>query len=549
MRDLLRKLKPTNIEDIIALNALYRPGPLGSGMIDDFVNRKHGRTKVKYDHEVLEPILKDTYGVILYQEQVMRIAVVMAGFTAGQADGLRKAMGKKIPEEIEKQRGGFLDGAKKKGIDVKIAEKVFQNIVHFGGYGFNKSHAAAYGVTSYRTAFLKANYPLQYFTACINSEIGHSAIGKEEEENKMVSYMQDAESEGFSILPPDIQKSSTRFIIEDGKIRFGLLAIKNVGEGAADSIVKEREANGPYKDWQDFMSRIDLHAVNRKVLESLIKAGAFDGFGESHLSVRAELLAKLDNSMNWANSQKQDLSSGQGFLFEASELANTMDIDVKIEAWNEHTALGYEKEVLGFYLSGHPLAQHRADLLAYSQYRLDHLPPASEDSRSAPLIRVAGMIASAKKLVTKEKKEQYARFKLEDLNGEIEVVVFPKSYNNGLAKFVVTNNFVVVKGRLVARESSVELLAEDVMGLDEARRFLTAYAGPLRLKMSSVGMQEGVLEKVKKIFAEHHGQSPVIFDVLVPGHGEYSVETEYTVKATDKLFKDLEKLLGKDALA
>ncbi|MHB9154894.1 MAG: DNA polymerase III subunit alpha, partial [Endomicrobiales bacterium] len=547
MRDLLRKLKPSNIEDVIALVALYRPGPMGSGMIDDFVARKHGRTKVKYDHPILEPILQETYGVILYQEQVMRIATDLAGFTAGQADGLRKAMGKKIPEEIEKQRDKFVEGAKNKGIEKKLAEKIFDQIVHFGGYGFNKSHAAAYGMVSYRTAYLKANYPLQYMTALLNSEIGHSVIGKEEEDSKLVGYLQDAESMGIKVLPPDIQKSLPRFTIDGDMIRFGLVAIKNVGQGAVESIAQVRASGGAFTSWEDFVGRVDLHAANRKVLESLIKAGAFDGFGESHTYVRAELMARLDKSLDWAVAQRQDEAIGQGSLFESSELARGIDKEVKVEPWTEHDTLAFEKEVLGFYLSGHPLAQHQHDLVAYSQYRLDRLPQGGPDPRSAPLIRVAGMIANCKKLVTKEKKEQYARFKLEDLNGEIEVVVFPKSYKNGLSRYIVPGSLVVVKGRLSGRDSENELLAEEILSMEEARNKLTPFVGAIHIKLSAAGIDDGVLDRIKEIIKGHPGRSPIILDVAMPGQGEYSIETEYTVKYGSNFFAEIEKLLGTDS--
>ncbi|MGA2091149.1 MAG: DNA polymerase III subunit alpha, partial [Endomicrobiales bacterium] len=548
MRDLLRKLIPTTLEDIIALNALYRPGPIGAGMIDEFIARKHGKTKVKYDHQVLEPILKDTYGVILYQEQVMRIATDMAGFTAGQADGLRKAMGKKIPEEIEKQRGNFVAGADKKGIEKKLAEKVFDQIVHFGGYGFNKSHAAAYGMVSYRTAFLKANYPQQYMTALLNSEIGHSAVVKEDEESKIVGYIHDAENMGIAILPPDIQTSFERFAMEGTAIRFGLVAIKNVGTGAAESIVNARTLNGPFKSWEDFIGRIDAKATNRKVLESLIKAGACDTFGKPYTTIRAELTSQIDSSIGRASAQQRDTAIGQGLLFdEAAIVTSAQSTSPAVQAWTEHDALAQEKEVLGFYLSGHPLSQHQHDLLAYSQYRLDKLPPGSADPRSAPLVRLAGMIASAKKLVTKEKKEPYARFKLEDLHGQVEVVVFPKSYASGLARYIVPNTIVVVKGKLSGRDGGTEMLAEEIMSLDEAKQRLTPHIGTIRLKISTPGLEDEMLEKIKTIMESHPGKSPVIIDVTVPGSGEYIIETEMTVKFTPQFTGDIEKLIGEES--
>lgn len=547
MRDLLRKLKPTDIEDIIALNALYRPGPMGSGMIDDFVGRKHGRIKVKYEHPVLEPILKDTYGVMVYQEQVMRIAIDMGGFTAGEADSLRRAMGKKIPEEIEKQREHFLQGAHKKNVDRATALKVFEQIKQFGGYGFNKSHAAAYGVVAYQTAYLKANHPVEFMTALLNSEIGRSAVVKEDEESKLVTYIQECEHMDIKIHPPSVQRSGVKFERDGADIVFGLLAVKNVGEGAVESIVAARKAGGQFKSWEDFLARVDVRMANRKVLESLIKAGAFDCFGELYTSIRAELLAKLDASLDMANSHRQDVSAGQGLLFEPEQFTAEMDKNLKFEPLSEHQALAFEKEVLGFYLSGHPLAQRRHELMRYSQYRLDALPNAPAESRDGPLVRVAGMVTSTKKLVTKLKKEQYARFKLEDLYGEIEVVVLPRNYSGGLSRYVVPNSLVVVKGRLSGNNGQNEVLAEQIMTFEEAEQKLPAFSGKVRIRISAAGLEDGMLDKIKKVIDEHPGQTPVELEVAVPGQGEYLVETAMTVKTAEKFFNDVDKLLGFEA--
>ncbi len=548
MRDLLHKLKATTLEDIIALNALYRPGPMGSGMIDDFVSRKHGLTKVKYDHPIMEPILKDTYGVILYQEQVMRLARDMSGFSMGEADGLRKAMGKKIPEEIEKQRGKFIEGAKKNNIDKKLAEKVFDNIVHFGGYGFNKSHAAAYGMVAYRTAYLKANYPQAFMTALLNSEIGRSAVANEED-NKLVGYLQDTEAMKIKILPPDIQTSPTRFTPENGNIRFGLMAVKNVGEGAVESIIASRSEKGPFKSWNDFINRVDLHAANRKVLESLIKAGAFDSLGaegaDMHFT-RADLTSKLDMSLEIAASSKQDESAGQGQLFDSGEFMKEIASPLKVEPWPDHTALAFEKEVLGFYLSGHPLAQHMQDIVSFAQYRLDRLPPGSQDFKNAPMVRLAGMLVNPKRMVSKEKKEQYARFKLEDMYGEIEAVVFPRGYP-GLAKYIVPNNFVVIKGKLSARDSNTELIVEDIKLLAEAKQLFTPYLREVHIKVSSAGLEDGLLDQLKNVIGKFPGTSPVLLDVLTPPSGEYVVETGLKIAAEQNFFLELEKMLGPES--
>jgi DNA polymerase III subunit alpha len=547
MRDLLRKLKPTDIEDIIALISLYRPGPMGSGMIDDFVARKHGRIKVSYEHPLLEPILKDTHGVIVYQEQVMRIATDMAGFTAGQADMLRRAMSKKIPEEMEKHRENFLAGAHKKNVSRATAMKMFDLILKFGGYGFNKSHAAAYGVVAYQTAFCKANYPVEYMTALMNSEIGRSAVVKEDEESKLVTYIQECEHMDIKIFPPTVQRSGVKFERDGGDIVFGMLAVKNVGEAAVESIVEARKNGGQFKSWEDFLARVDVHSANRKVLESLIKAGAFDCFGELYTSIRAELLAKLDASIDMATSHRQDISAGQGLLFEPEQFTADMDRNLKYEPLSEHQALAFEKEVLGFYLSGHPLAERRHELMRYSQYRLDALPNAPAESRDGPLVRVAGMITSTKKLVTKLKKEQYARFKLEDLYGEIEVVVLPRNYSAGLSKYVAPNSLVVVKGRLSGNNGQNEVLAEQIMTFEEAEQKLPAFSGKVRIRIAAAGLEDGPLDKIKKVIEEHPGQTPVELEVSVSGQGEYLVETAITVKTTEKFFNDVDKLLGFEA--
>ncbi|MCL2389039.1 MAG: DNA polymerase III subunit alpha, partial [Elusimicrobia bacterium] len=356
MRELMHKLKPSSIEDVIALIALYRPGPMGAGMLDIFVNRKHGKIKIAYDHPLQEPILKDTYGVILYQEQVMKMATALAGFTPGDADVLRKAMGKKIPEEMEKLREKFVEGARKNGIEKKIAEKIYGDIYEFAGYGFNKSHSAAYGMVSYQTAYLKANYPLEYITALLNSEIGRSAI-KDNEDSKMVNYLEDAKLFNITILPPDINTSKKLFAIEGGQsahgnIRFGLLAIKNVGEAIAEEIEKVRAEKGAFKAWDGFLESIDLKTTNKKALECLAKAGVFDSFGgdspqgDNHLQTRAEILSSIDESVDSALKAQKNADVLE--LFEMSEI-KAGKVRPQTPPLESHEALEFEKEVLGFY--------------------------------------------------------------------------------------------------------------------------------------------------------------------------------------------------------
>ena len=411
---------------------------------------------IKYDHPILEPVLKETYGVILYQEQVMRISQDFAGFTPGQADVLRKAMGKKIPEEIEKLRGQFMEGAKAKGIKEKTAHQVFEQIVTFGGYGFNKSHSTAYGLVSYQTAYLKANYPMEFMAALLTSEIGHSAIGKEED-SKLVVFINEAEAMGMKVLPPDVQKSFSAFSIEDNAIRFGLLAVKNVGTGAVDSIVEARKTGGPFQSFEEFFQRVDLHQANRKVMESLIKSGAFDGFSSEPAQRRGRIFFS-SSTRSWPappkcgkKSRAARIRSSVGRKWPSPKSNQRRDDhsdggprDSRI-GWSEHELLANEKEVLGFYLSGHPLARFQTELNLFSSHRLNKLPS------SGSVVRVAGMLSNVRRLVTKAKKEPYARCRFEDLDSEVDLIVFPKAYASGISQFLKPSDMVVVTGKVNRR--------------------------------------------------------------------------------------------------
>jgi DNA polymerase-3 subunit alpha len=549
MRDLIRKLKPTNIEDIIALIALYRPGPMGSGMLDDFVARKHGRKKIEYDHPLQEPILADTYGVILYQEQVMKMAISLAGFTPGEADGLRKAMSKKIAEVIEAQREKFVKGAEQNGVDKKKANKIYDNILAFAGYGFNKSHSAAYGMVSYQTAYLKANYTLEYLTALLNSEIGRSAV-KDNEESRLVTYLDDAESFGIKILPPDIQRSDGKFKAENGNIRFGLLAVKNVGEGITESIGQARKQDEQFKDWDEFLQRIDLKSTNKKALESLAKAGVFDVFGKDKLEIRASLLQSIDSSVDKAAKIKAEKESAQGFLFDAAETISGESSLLKAKPLEAFEALDFEKEVLGFYLSGHPLTPRKRELVAYSNYRLDNLPAPKEDVdiKDAQIVRIAGMVFSIKKMISKAKKEAYAKFKVEDLHGSVEAILFPKSFEK-YQGYLTPNNIVVIKGKLMGSEGQAEIIVEDMVTIDEAKKKYRPNCGEVHIKISTTRYDDELSERLTKVFKEHKGNAKVFLDLEDPVYGNYALETEYLSDCSDNFIISVEKIIGsKDAV-
>ncbi|MDR0820167.1 MAG: DNA polymerase III subunit alpha [Endomicrobium sp.] len=544
MRDLIKKLKPSNIDDIIALIALYRPGPMGSGMLDDFVNRKHGRTKIVYDHLLQEPILKDTYGVILYQEQVMKMSVALAGFTPGEADSLRKAMSKKTPEVIEKQREKFVKGAKEKDINKKISEKIFNNIIAFAGYGFNKSHSAAYGIISYKTAYLKANYPLEYITALFNSEIGRPAA-KNNEESKLVTYLDDASAFGINVLPPDVQHSDGKFKIEGKNIRFGLLAVKNVGKGVTESIEKSRIENGQlksFKDWVDFLQRVDLKSINKKALESLIKAGVFDSFGTDKLIIRGSLIQNIDSYSEKAAKIKQYRESLQGSLFDNANTITDIFSLQEVKPLESLEALNFEKEVLGFYISGHPLTHRKKDLIAYSNYRLDKLPQIKENA-DRKTVRIAGMITSVKKLISKTKKEPYAKFKIEDLHGSADALLFPKNFEKFSGKLTL-NNIVVIKGWLTNTQGQLEIIAEDIMTIDEAKKKSSSKCDEIYIKFSVTRFDDALEEELKKIFKIHTGKTKVYLILEDSLHGNFSIETEYLSDCSDNFINNIETVIG-----
>jgi len=526
------------------------------------VARKHARSKVRFDHPLLEPLLKDTYGIIVYQEQVMQIAQVLAGYTPGQADLLRKAMGKKIQEILDQQKDVFLKGCANNKVERKIAEKVFDLVVQFGGYGFNKSHASAYGLVSYQTAFLKANFPVEFMTALMTSEIGHSALGSKEVESKMVGYMGECQDMGIEILPPDVQRSRDVFTVESlpeakasPTIRFGLLAVKNVGEGAVEGLLAVREKS-PFLSFDDFCARVDTRVTNRKVIESLTKAGAFDLFrpvlGPESDQVRlpemclwrAQLLDRAEESLSRASRVREEVSLGQGSLFDlgpgthAKPVPGSTGKETSPLHCSEHELLANEKEVLGFYLSGHPLARYRKELSSYTTHTLGTLPESG-------IVRVAGMIVNTKRAVTKNG-HAMSRFKMEDLDGETECVVFPKSYTPDMAKILVAHEMVVVKGRVEQRADDKNILVEEVVPLKEAR---ARFVKRLVLTVSTAGLEDALVQKIHRVCVLHPGPVPVCFQLNTPTHGDFRLTSEIRVAPTDAVVNALESLLGRDRVS
>ena len=545
IRDLLFRIKPTVFEDIVSLIALFRPGPMQSGMLDMFVDRKHGREEVAYDHPLMETVLKDTYGCMVFQEQVMELSKKLAGFTPGEADGLRKAMGKKVPEELEKMRDKFVKGGGINKVAPKVANKIYDQMVKFGGYGFNKSHSVAYGIVAYHTAYLKTNFPVEFMTAVLTSEIGHSSIGAEDKENKLVTYLDEAKRMGLKILPPDVNKSESKFDIQDdGKIRFGLLAIKNVGSGAAESIVAAAREK-PFSSLDDLCARVDLHAINKKTIESLVKAGALDGLrpGEPPSAARARLLARIDDVVGRQQKVKADLDKGQGLLFGATggsgDAAKSAAGDAAVKPLSEHDTLAFEREVLGFYMSGHPLLGVKAQLRAVATHEAAQLTPAV----TVP-VRLAGMISKIRKMISKKTGEPWVICTLEDLSGETTLLCFPKVYASGLSHLAKVGALVAATGRPSfrgeeAEGASAEVIVDEMSPLDLA---VSRFAKRLRLRCeATVGVE--TLEALRGALEAHRGPCAVVLEQETP-EGLALLDVDQRVVLSAPLFEAVEAILG-----
>ncbi|MFA5859402.1 MAG: DNA polymerase III subunit alpha [Elusimicrobiota bacterium] len=578
MRNVLRDLQPTEFEDIIALNAMFRPGPLKSGMVRDYIERKHKRAKVVYYHPKLEPVLRETYGVILYQEQVMQISMVLAGFSAAQADILRHAMGKKNVVEIAKQKNGFIEGCKKNGHAGDFAKDLFEKIEFFAGYGFNKSHATAYALVAYWTAYLKANFTLEYFAALLTSEIGRSAI-KEGEENKIAEYTADAKLFGLEILAPSVQKSYSQFSVEDNKIRYGLLAIKNVGEGAVETIVEERRKNGEYKNWDDFLYRIDMRQVNRRMLESLVKSGACDCFGRN----RSELYASLDVIVDRVvRLQRKKDAGAQVSLFGDEDILSYKSEDTMAEMpeWVEHVLLSNEKEVLGLYVSGHPLATRAAELLCYAKSTIGEIKKkyqkiepdtetveeiggeiAEGDNNGIDgkekgggkakngfhrefleRIRIGGLVSNVMKLNVKATGEPWAKIKLEDLTDDIEVLVFPRYFRVVDIKCLELNAIVIVEGTLQRGDNSIDIIADEIHCIGDA---VQRYVNRVWLTVDNILIkEEKFLERLRKLVVNNPGPVRVGFKVHEESDEVVQLDLGVDIKLNDHVIKELCNMAG-----
>ncbi|MBI3312949.1 MAG: DNA polymerase III subunit alpha [Candidatus Omnitrophica bacterium] len=535
MRDLLRKMKPNCFDHLVALLAIFRPGPLGSGMVDDFIQRMHNTSSIKYDHPALEPILKETYGVILYQEQVMQIVSALAGFTLAQADSLRRAIGKKIPEIMDREKKAFIDGAVKKGVRPPVAEKIWNLIDYFSGYGFNKSHSTAYAFISYQTAYLKAHYPLEFMTALLTSEMGNT--------DKVVRYIEESKKMGIQVLPPSVNESVAEFTCAQNYIRFGLNAIKNVGSTAIDSVLAERKKDGPFKSFFDFTKRVDLRVCNRKVLESLIKCGAFDEF-KLH---RAQLMAMIDRALEMGAGLQRDKSRGQLSFFSGgaqtvAEFSDSEHDDVpNIPEWPEGQRLSYERELIGFYVTSHPLSQYAKLLKNYATATTDNL----NEFRDQQEVTIGGLIDNIKEIVTK-KGDKMGFITLQDLSGTCEVVTFPEIYRTAQA-LIKKDSPVFVRGKINSRDDVPKILAEEIVALEDVKKRFTRL---ISIDLRTTGLDPELLKEIRRILQTHKGSIPVYLSFRDPSGKSIVLHSgeDLRVESSDQLFEALEQLVGESAV-
>ena len=540
MKELIKRLKPDCFEDIIALVALFRPGPLQSGMVDNFIDRKHGREEIsypdaEYQHECLQEILEPTYGIILYQEQVMQIAQEMAGYSLGGADLLRRAMGKKKPEEMAKQRGTFAEGAKGNNIDPDLAMKIFDLVEKFAGYGFNKSHSAAYALVSYQTLWLKVHYPAEFMAAVMSADMDNT--------DKIVTLVDECERMGIEILPPDLNAGKYKFTVDsEGRIVYGIGAIKGVGEGPIEAIIEARETQGAFKDLFDFCAKIDIKRVNKRVLEKLVLAGAMDNLGPH----RASLMASLPEALAAAGQHAKAESFGQSDMF---GLLTTEPEDVKqafadVPEWPEKVWLEGEKDTLGLYLTGHPINQYAEELRYYTDGRLVDLKPTNKDQMASAVGLVLGV-----RVMTNKRGRRWAIVTLDDKSARIDVRFFPDMYEQ-FESVLETDRILLIKGQVSFDDFSGgnTITARDVMDIVQARE---KNARALALNIDTQLLEPKKMSQMQSILQAFNGGScPVQLAVTHPdAEVILACGARWYVTPEDQLLHDLKQCLGDKAVS
>jgi len=528
MKEYLVKLKPSRFEDLIAMVALYRPGPLGSGMVDSFIKRKHGTETFKYDFPQLEPILNDTYGVIVYQEQVMLIAQVLARYSLGGADLLRRAMGKKKAEEMAKQKKIFLAGAAENKLDLKKAEAVFDLMEKFAAYGFNKSHSAAYALISYQTAYLKAHYPVEFMAALLTEDM--------ENTDKVIKNIGEVRAMGVEVLPPDINASDRSFTVAEEVMRFGLGAVKGVGSAALDSVLQVRTEK-PFSSLQNFCERVDLRKVNKKVVEALIKCGAFDSMGGK----RAQFYGAFEEAMEIGQRLQKEQNSGQDSLFGSSEIlaagGNSYGSLPDLPEWDEKTLLNYEKDTLGFYVTGHPLARYSDSLKRFATCDATSLI----ERHDKEAIKVGGIVSGIKELITK-KGDRMAFITLEDLSGSVEVIVFPEVYAIAM-ELLKSDEPLLVSGELDVGEEACKVMASEIVLLREVKETM---ARLVHVRLTTPGLDEMQMRQLKGLMQRYRGNCEVHLHITIPNRSETTLllPKQLKMSATDEAMAAAEDMFG-----
>jgi DNA polymerase-3 subunit alpha len=532
MQDLCRKFGVDSIEDIIALIALYRPGPMQ--FIPDFISRKTGHTEIEYDHPAMESILKETYGIMLYQEQIMQVVQKVAGFSLGQADILRRAMGKKKVEVMTAQFDKFAEGCKNNGVDKKTTDSIWEKIVKFAGYGFNKSHSAAYAFLAYRTAYLKANYPVEFMAAVLSSDLDKA--------EKVASGIRECREMSISVLPPDVNVSEISFTVDKDSIRFGLAAIKGVGESAAKAIIETRASDGVFKSLLDFCERVGSSA-NTRILESLCRTGAFDSFGQR----RSQLVAVLEETISMAQTTSRDKAIGQGSLFDMLADEDKQGIDSvefpDIPEFHEQEMLQNEKDLLGFYVTGHPLGEYADIIKIYSTHSLAEISELTHDTG----VNVGGIITDLQRRQSK-KGNEFAILQLEDTEGSAECMVFSDTYQKVKTMLEVNMPFYI-SALVDAKEetSTPKLIAKEVLPLNLIQEF---YTKEIHIRMHEGSAKKEMLLEIKKLCKMYSGDTTLIF-CLTCSNGEIAfaeAPPSYNVRVTPELIKGITNIVGENRL-
>jgi DNA polymerase-3 subunit alpha len=531
MRDLCRKFQISSIEHITALIALYRPGPME--LIPEFIKRRHGEVKIEYEHPLLEPICRETYGIMVYQEQVMQAAQVLAGFTLGNADLLRRAMGKKKPEEMAKQRSIFVKGCKEKNrIPEAKANQIFGLLEKFAGYGFNKSHAAAYAIVAYQTAYLKANYPVEFLCAMLTNDMADTA--------KLSQYISEARAMGIEVLPPDVNESEVAFAPARGGtvIRFGLAAIKGVGEVAVEGILKARREGGKFASLADLCERVDTRTINRKVLEAFVKAGACDCFGET----RATLWSQIERTLARAASNAADRARGQTSMFGLLEEKAVAKPEVvqRLAEWPQHELLAAEKELLGFYVTGHPLTPYAPLLEKYALATTATLGQLQNRS----LTRIGGLIAAVQHGVSKKSGKPYAMVTLEDLAGSVQVLCMNENYDKS-RELLTLNRAILVVGEVNTGDDKPKIFPQEILPLEDAPR---AYTKQVHLRLHTAHLSPQSLEAIRELVASHAGKCPLFLCFVQPGGELVFIEAHerFGVTPSQALQQAVDEMFGED---